>query len=212
MWSSVGRIPGSGVAKFWIRQVQPANEYLFACHRKFQGLLHMKPVGSKTREFYGRVWGAERRTARCWGGAGWSRTGRRRVGSPRGQPSLLPPRVSRASETTVLLVPAPPRRPTVRRPVPTRVCYVRVLDSKGPDSSLFVGSSQTIVLFHLAGICSSLFFCTQIGKRGTIRQAADDCLEKMFTRRQREGEQHFNRRPMEMRRYPLDWKVGRPPP
>ena len=56
------------------------------------------PVESKTRTYHGRV-GAAQRTAGRRGGAGQSRTGRRRVGSPRRQPSLLP---SRQSKTNVL--------------------------------------------------------------------------------------------------------------
>ena len=44
----------------------------------------------KTRTYHGRV-GSGRRTAGPWGGAEPGKTGRRRVGSPRRQPSLAPP-------------------------------------------------------------------------------------------------------------------------
>ena len=47
-----------------------------------------KPVESKTRTYHGRV-GAARRTARRRGGAGTGRTGRRRFGSPKMDPSLV---------------------------------------------------------------------------------------------------------------------------
>ena len=60
-------------------------------------------VEFKTLTYHWRV-GAGRRTAGRWGGAGQGRMGRRRVGSPRKQSTLLPPRASRASKATVLNV------------------------------------------------------------------------------------------------------------
>ena len=62
-----------------------------------------KAVDSKTRTYPGRG-GARRRTAARRAGAAQGRMGRRRVGSPRKQPSLLPSLPSRASKTTVLNV------------------------------------------------------------------------------------------------------------
>ena len=53
-----------------------------------------KPVDSKTRTYHGRV-GTGRRTAGPRGGAGTSKTGCRRVGSPRRQPTPPPSRRSR---------------------------------------------------------------------------------------------------------------------
>ena len=57
-----------------------------------------RPVESKTQTYHGRV-GTGRRTAERRGGADPGRTARRRIGSPRRQPSLV---LSKASNTSVL--------------------------------------------------------------------------------------------------------------
>ena len=45
--------------------------------------------------------------------------------------------------------------------------------------------------------------------RGTTRQAADREVKKTFARQEKKSEKRPNRRPMEMGRSSLPWKVGR---
>ena len=59
-------------------------------------------MSGETRIYHRQV-GAGRRTVGRRSGAGPGRTGRRRVVSPKKQPPPLPPKVSRASKTTVLI-------------------------------------------------------------------------------------------------------------
>ena len=78
-----------------------SNDVLFQDSREALGVIS-RPVESKTRTHHGRI-GSGRRTAGRWSGAGPGRTGRRRIGSPRKQPTLVLPKASKIPVINVSL-------------------------------------------------------------------------------------------------------------